>query len=236
MVRRHVRSEFAADVFVFPGGKVDPGDTDTGLSPYVRTDSVPAAPGVPDEWRWRALEIAAIRELFEEAGVLLAYSGDGEIVSLQEGAQERFEAHRESIHSGQMTMLDLALNEQLYIAADRLQPFSHWITPAEFPRRFDTWFFVADLPMGQEPLHDRQETTDGVWIAPGKALQHYREGEFPLVFATEKQLERMARFGTVQEMLAATTPRDLEPVMPRAIETDVGIAYVIPGDPGYDET
>jgi hypothetical protein len=139
------------------------------------------------------------------------------------------------MHVGEITMLDFALNEGLHFAADRLCPFSHWITPVQFPRRFDTWFFVATLPEGQEPLHDAQETTDSVWIAPRSALERYRAGEFPLVFATEKQLERMAAFCTVREMLAGITPHDLEPVMPRAVETVSGTVFLIPGDVGYEE-
>jgi len=234
MVRRHVRSEFAADVFVFPGGKVDPGDADQRLSPYVKSTPAPQCPDLPDEGRWRGLEMAAIRELFEEAGVLLAHTDERDIVSLHGEAQKRFETHRARIHSGEMTMLDLAVREGLCFAADHLHPFSHWVTPPEFPRRFDTWFFVADLPERQEPLHDQQETTDGVWIAPDRALQLYREGKFPLVFATEKHLERMAQFGTVQEMLTVTTSRDLELVMPRAVQTKEGAIYLIPGDPGYE--
>jgi 8-oxo-dGTP pyrophosphatase MutT (NUDIX family) len=235
MVRRHMRSEFAADVFVFPGGKVDPGDTDAGLSQRVRTTPLPDAAGVSEEWRWRGIEVAAIRELFEEAGVLLAYTGEGEVISLRGAAQQRFASYRAQVHAGTITMLDLALNEGLYFAADQLYPFSHWITPVQFPRRFDTWFFVTDLPEGQEPLHDAQETTESVWIAPARALEMYREGRFPLVFATEKQLERMARFGAVEEMLAATVSRDLEPVMPRAVESSAGTIFLIPGDVGYEE-
>lgn len=232
MVRRHVRSEFAADVFVFPGGKVDEADYDPELARYVVGHPAPENE-LEGRTEWLALRLAAIRELFEEAGVLLAYHGDDRIISLA-GQAERFEAYRNQLHAGAISLLDLARHEDLCYAADRLHPFSRWITPLTSPRRYDSRFFVAEMPHGQEPLHDARETTASRWIAPAEALARYRRGEFPLVFATEKHLERLATYPSIEQMLAETAAADLTPVLPRPGRSGGETAFLLPGDEGYE--
>jgi len=231
MVRRHVRSDFAADVFVFPGGKVDEADFDPRLREHVSGHPSPECT-VEGTDAWRGLRLAAIRELFEEAGVLLATRTDDSLVKLTED-EDRFSWYRESLQKGSSTLLELAEAENLRFALDRLHPFSRWITPEPLPRRYDTRFFVAYLPEHQEPLHDARETTDSVWITPRQALERFDAGDFPLVFATYKHLERMARFHSVEEMISATGASDLEPVMPRIIDRDGREDFLLPGDPGY---
>lgn len=231
MVRRPIRSEFAADVFVFPGGKVDEADFDPRLRAYVRGHPTPES-SPEGEDTWRALRLAAVRELFEEAGVLLAGAGDGSLVKLSED-EPRFAQYRDGLQSGALSLVDLAEREKLQFALDRLHPFSRWITPEPLPRRYDTWFFVAYLPDHQEPLHDARETIDSLWIAPRQALERSDRGEFPLVFATRKHLERMAGFRSVEEMIAATGASDLEPVMPRIVERDGRQDFLLPGEEGY---
>jgi 8-oxo-dGTP pyrophosphatase MutT (NUDIX family) len=226
MVRRHVHSDFAPDVFVFPGGKVDPVDRGPELRQCLGIHHA-AATGTE-----LALRAAAIRELFEEAGVLLARRADGTVVDLSE-REQAFAEYRRQIHSGELTLLELARAEGLQPAVDLLHPFSHWITPESFPRRYDTRFFAARLPLGQSPLHDALETTDSIWINPGEALERFRRGTYPLVFATEKNLERMARFGSFDQMVASTTPADLQPIMPRMVQEGAETRFLIPGDDGY---
>ncbi len=230
MVRRHVRSDFAADVFVFPGGKVDPADRDPGLLEVLATDD-----GVENDdaggTAWLGLRVAALRELFEEAGVILAQE-------TAEGAGTEFLAAsraraRSDLQSGRLTMLQVAREFGWCLEIMQLHPFSRWITPDVLPRRYDTHFFVARLPADQEPLHDAIETTDSLWISPADALQRAERGDFPLVFATEKHLERMARYSAIDELIAATTPADLETVMPRIIERGGTTAFLLPGDEGY---
>jgi 8-oxo-dGTP pyrophosphatase MutT (NUDIX family) len=230
MVRRHVLSDFAADVFVFPGGKVDEGDYDERLAMYVVGH--PAIDGAGDGLStWRALRLAAVRELFEEAGVLLA-TRDGDLADLS-GHQEQYSRLRQELQSGDTTLLEMAQSQGLRYPLDRLHPFSRWITPEPFTRRYDTRFFVAYMPPHQEPLHDALETTDSVWIAPDKALEEYSAGRFPLVFATEKHLERMARYRSIEDLIASTAASDLEPVMPKVVEDGGTERFLIPGDPGY---
>jgi 8-oxo-dGTP pyrophosphatase MutT (NUDIX family) len=233
MVRRHIRSEFASDVYVFPGGKVDAADADPLLTPYVASHPRPlGGPTISDDF-WKAIQLAAIRELFEEAGVLLARQQDGALLHIDEHSAGRYESYREALHRGELSLLELAQRERISFAADALHPLSRWITPESFPRRFDTHFFVALMPPHQTPLHDQRETTAGEWIAPGEALARYRSGNFPLVFATEKHLERLERFRSIEEMMAETALADLHPVMPRMVERDGEQIFLVPGDEGY---
>lgn len=232
MVRRHVRSEFAPAVYVFPGGKVDAGDRDLRLWQLIPPHVSESAPEGDDGVTWLALRIAAIRELFEEAGVLLASRKDGGLIQFDQG-DGRFEAYRGQMQAGNLSMIELAERERLAYSVDRLHQFSHWVTPESLPRRYDTRFFIAYVPEHQDPLHDAVETTDSVWISPKEALAKYRDGTFPLVFATEKQLERMAEFASIEGMIAATSASDLEPIMPKIVEREGQTIFLLPGDEGY---
>lgn len=232
MVRRHIKSDFASDVFVFPGGKVDQADRDPGLARHVELHPTPSLQGL-EASRWQGLVVAAIRELFEEAGVLLAYRENQRLLRLEGEEGDRFSEHRRRLRAGELSLADLVREENLTLAADRLHLFSHWITPVDFHRRYDTRFFVAYMPSHQTPIHDTEETVDSVWISPGNALAAFRGGDFPLVFATEKQLERMSRYRSVEQMIAETGEADLQPVMPRMVQRGQETVFLIPGDEGY---
>jgi 8-oxo-dGTP pyrophosphatase MutT (NUDIX family) len=233
MVRRHIRSDFAADVFVWPGGKVDASDRDPELLELVDGHPLPGegAVGLAD---WKAVRAAAIRELFEEAGVLLARHEDGRVLDLLGDDADRFDRYRRQLQAGSTSMVELARTEGLRYLADALHAFSRWITPTPFPRRFDTRFFVAVAPERQMPIHDRAETTASTWITPEDALDQFEAGEFPLVFATEQHLRRMETFHSIDEMIAACETANLEPVTPRVIDRDGEQGFLLPGDEGYD--
>jgi len=231
MVRRHVRSDFASDVFVFPGGKVDEADRD----PEARFHCTEPAEEPAQSPGMRALRLAGIRELYEEAGILLAYGRDGQVLRFSGREKSLFEMYRRSVQAGEMSILDVARVEELSLATDRLHAFSHWITPVSSPKRFDTYFFVAVAPEGQEPLHDRREVTAGAWIAPAAALDGFREGSFPLVFATEKQLERLDGYPSLDALVEATVLADLTPVVPRMLEANGETRFLLPGEPGYED-
>jgi 8-oxo-dGTP pyrophosphatase MutT (NUDIX family) len=233
MVRRHVLSDFAADVFVFPGGKVDESDRDPAIADFVRDRADLQVDG--DPVASLGVKLAAIRELFEEAGVLLAERDGMDLVRLDGEDKERYAEYRRMLHTGDLSMLELAQRERLCLAAHRLHPFSRWITPVNSPRRYDTRFFVTQMPEGQEPLHDALETTDSTWIAPGDALERFHRGDFPLVYATEKHLERMARYASIDQIIAATTPVDLEPVLPQIVQRGSETIFLMAGDEGYPE-
>lgn len=235
MVRRHVRSDFAADVYVWPGGKVDLSDRDPDLLQLV--DGHPLlSEDASALQEWKAVRAAAIRELFEEAGVLLARREDGTELDLLGEDADRFDRYRRQLQAGTTSMMEIARDEGVRFIADALHAFSRWITPASFPRRFDTRFFVALAPRRQMPIHDRAETTASTWITPEEALTRFEAGDFPLVFATEQHLRRMASFHSIDEMIAACETADLEPVTPKVTENDGQQAFLLPGDAGYEET
>jgi 8-oxo-dGTP pyrophosphatase MutT (NUDIX family) len=232
MVRRHIASDFAPDVYVFPGGKVEEADRDSSLLRHVETTILrPTEVDFADGDS--GFRIAALRELFEEAGVLLAIGRDGRELRFEADNAERFAGYRRALRDEQVSLTGMAESEGIRYTPGMLIPFAHWITPAGFPRRYNTRFFLALVPSGQEPLHDAVETTDGVWISPGDALDGYRREEFPLVFATEKNLERLARFPSLARLVEGVTPADLESVTPQPIERNGKTEFLLPGDPGY---
>ena len=155
--------------------------------------------------------IAAIRELFEEAGVLLAHRTDGTPFRLSDDAErKRFSEYRKKLNTAEITLLELAVHENLLLALDRLHYYTHWITPEANPVRFDTRFFVARHPSGQEASPDLKETTDGIWIAPRPALEANVQGTVPLSPPTLKTLEDVARFDTLDAFFELLTRRGKE--------------------------
>jgi 8-oxo-dGTP pyrophosphatase MutT (NUDIX family) len=223
MVRRPVRSEFAADVYVFPGGKVEPEDHDPRL---VTLFDAPLPTAAPDGLAFRC---AAIREVFEEVGVLLVTGGE----IPYRGAEGRLEILLDHLRAGKMSLRDLAISVGVTLQVSGLHPFAHWITPEGMPRRYDTWFYLARLPVGQEPRHDDLETVDSLWISPHEALRQSGAGTFPLVFVTKRLLQRMTVHKSIDGLLASISATDLQVVMPREVERAEGSVFLVPGDAGY---
>lgn len=230
MVRRVVQSEFMPDVYVFPGGAVQPDDLaaerEAGICREVAaSEADPAgrtALGV-------GVRAAALRELFEEAGVLLAYQGE-RMLAVNESNLERFAAYRQAFNERRGSLVEMARAEGLALATDRLHYFAHWVTPEGMPKRFDTHFFVTTAPAEQEAAHDRLETSEGLWIAPGEALARAERDEFPIVFATIHQLHDLAAFGSVSELLQASATTPVRTHAPILVERDGQFHVHLPGD------
>ncbi len=240
MLRRNLRSDFVGGAYVFPGGAVDPADRHADLEPICegRSDAdASTALGLVPVVGGLAYWVAAIRESFEEAGVLLAYDRDGRVVDFRDpGVAARFDRHRSAVDGGERRLVEICEEEGLRLAVDGIHYFSHWITPVGPPRRYDTRFFVAAAPVGQTPLHDDRETIANTWIAPAEALAQHRAGAFDLILPTIRNLEAIARFETAAEVLAAAAALDVVPaVLPRVIDDGEGVRILLPGDPGYDE-
>lgn len=203
MLLRTVKSDFNAGAYVFPGGAVDRADGGerarrlcTGL------DAAQADARLGVDHGGLAFYLAAIRECFEEAGVLLAAGTDGRILGLHDAAtQQRFADYRAALNAGELDLADICEREQLCLPLQRVHYYSHWITPEGMPRRYDTRFFLCRAPAGQEPLHDGQETVDHCWVRPAQALARHADGNFNLVPATRKQLEFLARFPDSDSLL-----------------------------------
>jgi len=238
VLRRNLRSDFVGGVYVFPGGAVDEDDG--------RAEAMARCAGRSDADASRLLGlpvgglaywVAAVRESFEEAGLLLATRSDGGLVSLEEpGDQVRFQAHRDALNAGERTFLEICAAEDLLVAAGEIHYFAHWITPLGAPRRYDTRFFVTRAPAGQEAVHDAGETIADAWVRPADALARHRAGEIDLILPTVMNLQAVMRFASCDALLdAARTEADRVPTTePRVIAEGNGVRIVLPGDPGYD--
>ena len=230
MVRRVIQSDFAPDVFVFPGGSVSAGDRTAEQAKQVFT---PVAPSKADPEGRTILgsgtRAAAIRELFEEAGVLLAYRRE-QVLAIGEEDIARFDNYRQAFNQRNGSLIEMARAENLRLATDRLGYFAHWITPEGMPKRFDTHFFITTAPAEQQAAHDRLETSEGIWISPAEALAQSERGEFPLVFATIHQLRELAAFHSVQEALESTTMQHVATHVPILEQRAGGARVYLPGD------
>jgi 8-oxo-dGTP pyrophosphatase MutT (NUDIX family) len=218
MVRRHIKSEFVPDAFVFPGGSVKLQDIETEK---VNNLCAPVANGPTA--LGSGIRVAGLRECFEEAGVLLARRGDIPLAITTDDTQ-RFAAYRDALYADRTTLADIAATEVLTLATDDLLWWAHWITPEVSPRRFSTYFFLAPMPEQQEAAHDQLETTAGQWTTPQNALDNFERGEFPLVFATIHQLRQLAQLSSLEEAakrFTDTVPRTIMPHVERRQGVDV---------------
>jgi 8-oxo-dGTP pyrophosphatase MutT (NUDIX family) len=219
---------FAADLHVFPGGRVDPGDAEPRLaSMSARTTAeagVALGSNVPDV-EALALHHAAIRELWEEAGVLLADPmPGGELPALDDG--------RRRLLDGSARLADALGSGHVLLRTDRLVPIGHWTTPAFMPRRFSTWFFVADLPNGAEPTFVGGEVVDHVWLTPARALERIERREIEMWVPTTSALERLLEFAasTADELAAQVQlGRIREPRVVVAGEAEIRIESDVAG-------
>jgi len=238
MIRRTQSAAFMGGAHVFPGGGVDASDGSAELAAHCEgLDDVEASRLLGVERGGLAYWVAALRECFEEAGLLLAHDADGHYADLNDTQhQHLFERWRESIRTGKTTLADLCREHHLRLAAERLAYFSHWITQPGRPRRYDTRFFVAEAPSAQTASHDNSETVDHIWIKPAEALERHRRGEMHLVFPTIKTLESIAGFGSATALMEfARSPRKMPTMAPRSAATREGSKLLVPGDYAYAE-
>jgi 8-oxo-dGTP pyrophosphatase MutT (NUDIX family) len=232
MLRRTLAAEFMGGAYVFPGGAVDAGDRAPELLNrcHGREDST-ASTQLGLHAGGMGFWVAAIREAFEEAGVLLARSAATRLpVDLGDSpTAARLEAARRAVGCGELPFVDMVEDEDLLLDTGALHLFSHWITPPGVPRRYDTWFFVAAAPEGHAYLHDDCETVASVWTRPADALSGAERGELEIIFPTMRNLEQLARFASAGELLDAVTVSE-----PRVVADAGGARILLPGDPGYE--
>jgi 8-oxo-dGTP pyrophosphatase MutT (NUDIX family) len=236
MVRRHEGTAFMGGAHVFPGGRVDDADRDgdeawcDGISDATRQ--------LADLDRTQALayHVAAARELFEEAGVMLARDHAGAIVSLSgEGSHARFKAYRDDVHDGRATLRAIVEREHLRLALDILVPLAHWVTPPIDTRQFDTRFFVARVPPDQVPAHDQTETTHSSWMTPRDAIAQAIAGAIVLPPPTWTTLRELEPFGDVETAIAWARRRRIDRRQPKMLEENGRRMLLLPGDPQYQE-
>ncbi|MBI1989149.1 MAG: NUDIX domain-containing protein [Betaproteobacteria bacterium] len=235
LMQRNLKSGFVPGAYVFPGGALDAEDNFpamhalcAGITDAQASGALGVAQGGLAYWA------AAIRESFEEAGLLVAYDAGGRIVALDEPhVAERFRRHRHALNQGERHLLDILQGEKLTLAADQLVYFSRWITPVSAPRRYDTRFFAAAAPPAQAPLHDNHETISHVWVRPGAALDRHRKDDFKMRLPTVRTLEEFAAYDSVAALMRTMrAKRDIPAILPRISKAG---ARLLPGEPGYAE-
>ncbi len=235
MLQRNFSSGFMPGMHVFPGGALDESDQSAEWHALcVGLDDRAASRTLGIERGGLAYWIAAIRESFEEAGVLLACDAQGGLVSLVDRAVAgRFHAHRKSVDTGKRSLSAVLAAEGLWLATDRLLYFAHWITPVGAPRRYDTRFFMAVAPERQEASHDNLEAIAHAWLRPSEALDRHARGELKMRFPTIKTLEQFAAYASTQALIAALTAHREVPVIQPRLTRDG--ASLLPGEAGYEE-
>jgi 8-oxo-dGTP pyrophosphatase MutT (NUDIX family) len=201
LLKRHRASTFMSNAYVFPGGRVDEAD------------------GSP--------EVAAIRELFEEAGVWLA-----------DPLPEDLDAERRRLNADETTFPEILARASATPDLTRLHWWARWVTPSAEPKRFDAQFFVAELPPGQSPSFDQKETVEELWITPAEALERQAAGTLRLPPPQLRTLIEMSRAGDLAGVIAASgvRQRSKRPMCPRISSSDAGISIVLPWDPDYVQT
>lgn len=234
MMRRNLQSGFVPGMYVFPGGGLDDSDLSFKINNLCNClDDAAASARLGVASGGLAYWVAAIREAFEESGLLLARNPAGRSIRFDDAtAAARFTEHRRRLNAGDTAFADLLQSENLQLAADQLTYFAHWITPVGLPRRYDTRFFMAEAPAGQEPVQDERETIAAVWMRPAAALSLHRRGEFDMRTPTVHTLETFADYADVTSLRKGLGERrEVRAVLPR-IGRDG--RRILPGEPGYE--
>lgn len=230
LLKRHEKSAFMGSNFVYPGGVVDKPDSDPEILSFCK--------GIPSEEAQRDLlpfMVAGIRELFEEAGMLLAYDTRGRPLLLDEkGMRERFSHYRDLLNRRQTTFAEIIRKEGLFLALDQLHHYAHWITPEARPMRFNTHFFVARYPEGQKASADETETTEGAWMTPKRALEENLALTLVLSPPTLKTLEDLSRFGTIDEAISFSRTCEKSPILSLLLTIANEWLLLFPWDPEYE--
>ncbi len=239
LMRRHREQSFMGGAYVFPGGRLDEEDCSPVLASSARALGAAEAKRLlqePDIIEETALGLffAAVRETFEEAGVLSACDDSGEMIDLSEGEiAGRFASYRLKLHEKSLSLKELAEGEGICYALDHLLPYSHWITPEIESRRFDTRFFLMKHPRGQYAVHDTIELTESLWISPSDALESHRSGKILLMPPTLKTVEELNEFETSDQLFTAVASRSIQVILPQGFYTEDGFGVKLPHDPEY---
>lgn len=238
MMQRTTTAAFASGMYVFPGGRVDDVDGASelddlceGLTDAEASDLLRVPSGGLAYW------VAAIRESFEEAGVLLARDERGDFVRLNDpDSQPRFAAARHAVHDGALSLAEFCRQEGLRLAVDTISYVSHWVTPVGEKRRFDTRFFVAVAPPAQDLMHDDKETIASLWVTPTDALGRAERGELAMIPPTVANLQFLApHHSTSAAVAAAQTIGVPTPIVPKLRYGSDGrvVDVLFPDDPDY---
>jgi len=228
MMVRHYEIDFNSGALVFPGGSVDKGDKEIIANPALYSG------GEGLDEATLAFRIAAIRETFEESGILLARPKGSKSLVDAARASEIETAHRAALCENKISFLSVLTETGMVLALDELVPYAHWITPEGMPKRFDTWFFLAAAPPEQLGAHDGRESTDSIWVSPRDALEGGETGRFKLPFPTTRNLIKLGKQPNVKAALEDSRGQSIVTVMPVMTKTATGRQLRIPREAGYD--
>jgi 8-oxo-dGTP pyrophosphatase MutT (NUDIX family) len=223
MVKRHAKIDFAPGALVFPGGALEENDYLPQWRDYLDDTSIP-----DEEIPWR---IAAIRETYEESGILLARNADG--TTLEE--DYLFEK-RQELEEHRLTFLELVQNEDLRLCVGQMECFANWITPIQSPKRFDTLFYLAPAPQGQDGEMDGYEVVETLWDSGENILQLAEDGAFTVVFATEMNVSWVTRHSGVDAAMKAAAEKQVNPVLATVHIEGEKVWLRIPEEAGYGVT
>lgn len=232
MLRRTRRSGFVPGAWVFAGGRVDPADADStvverlqGLTTEAAAerlrlplDSTP--PGI-------AYYVAALREAFEETGLLVGVDGDGDS-ALAAGEDAKVAGVRDRLLADEIDFAQALLELGAALDGSAVEYVAHWITPVQERRRYDTRFFAAAVDRDREVLLHPAEMTDARWLTPAAALASHTRGELPMVFPTIRTLEDLRDFATVKSALTSFSSRAIPAILPRLVRTSTGVGLEVP--------
>jgi 8-oxo-dGTP pyrophosphatase MutT (NUDIX family) len=239
LMQRDKRQAFMGGAYVFPGGRMDANDCETALAKFILGVS-PAESKAKlnesesDDGMALGFYLCAIRETFEESGVLLAERANGGKIDFSDGGTlARFARYRRQLHDSEITLLQLAIKEDIRFQLNQMVPYSHWITPEVESKRFDTRFFIARMPEDQAPVHDAMEMTKSTWMTPVEALNRQKAGKILLMPPTLKTLEELLDYASIDSVFSAVVNRKIEPILPQAFLEAKGFGVKLPHDPEY---
>jgi len=225
MVKRHADIAFAGGAMVFPGGRIEESDRDARWGRYCA--------GYEDiDMDQRGPRVAAIREAFEETGVLLAMKDNAPLPDVS-----AFASDRKVVEDNDAAFYELVRDNELVLTLDALHLYARWRPPAGVAhRRYDTWFFAATSPVTQEASPDGGEATEVVWAAPADVLMERDAGRRRMIFPTSRNLELLAKSDSAGAVFAYAAERPIRPVEPRIVARDGAHFLTIPNDLGYPVT
>ncbi len=229
LLKRNRATGFVPGAYVFPGGRVDVADGSEAATArwmHLAPEKAALRLGLAGAGPMPAIAYytAAVREAFEETGLLLTDSR-----AWAERPQHEIDAERDALLEGDLGFTDLLERSDLRLDGDRIGYVAHWVTPRVEPRRYDTRFFAALVEADAEAKIDRREMTDAVWLTPSAALDRHREGRLPMIFPTIRTLEELAAFRTAAALLDHYRETPIPMIMPEIIRTERGVSLRIPG-------
>jgi len=237
MIKRATKSNFGG-AWVFPGGKVDNEDSENNILDYCQgLDDKQASSILSLNEGGMGYWVACVRECFEESGVLLAYKENGHLFKPSLDEKIILNDLRRQLNDDSIVFVDILKKLNLRLALDRILYLSHWVTPKIESRRYSTRFFITSISNDQEAIHDGYEAVDSLWIKIEKALNDYKQGTFPIIMPTIKNLEAIAGYPSTLSILEdkeSILPSDILTIEPKFFFEKGKLVGLLPGDAGYE--